>query len=386
MVNGLDIGGHSGGAESFGIRLARELAKNGWAVTVCAFYQYNTQIEHKWEQILNAEQIDVMFIVPPGNRNYLYWLSQFFRQVINQRATIYHSHSHISTIFAIFYKFIGKVDCLVRTAHTPTEFGSGCIAGLTRLLFRDIIYPVMLQAEVGVSQNIVDQLNSRLVARLFGKKSTKIHNALPERDEITAQAGEVGSIFASDHPSSWRIASVGLLRFKKRFDILIQAMPIILQHIPHARLVLLGDGPVRVDLVDLANKLNISEHVSFLGQQAAVIGILKQCHVFVLPSVTEGLSTVTMEAMQAGLPVVASDIPGNRELIQNGHNGILCPPLDVNAFASAVLALYQNPSLVAVYVEQSRVVINRLNIAAITKDYLDIYHSCSKTPNSTFSD
>jgi glycosyltransferase involved in cell wall biosynthesis len=378
MVNGLDIGGHSGGAESFGIRLSRELAKKGWSVTVCAFYQFDTEIEHKWESILDNEGINVIYIVSPGDTRYLTWLVRFYERVVTLNADLYHCHSHICTIFSAFFKLFKKMKCLIRTAHISVEFGSGWKPAFFRILFRNIIYPILLQGEVGVSQHIVDNLNSRLIARILRKKSKRIYPALPEREiGILPFGGFSRQVLSTE--SSWLIASVGKLTIRKRFDILICAMPEILKHVPSARLILVGNGPVYSKLAGLADELNVSKYISFLGQQDSVMDIMAQCNVFVLSSVAEGLSAVILEAFHVGIPVVASDIPGNRELIQDGYNGFLCTPLDINSFSNAVVKLYHDRALCTLYVQRSREILGRFDISIILNEYIAYYQDCCGT-------
>ena len=99
---------------------------------------------------------------------------------------------------------------------------------------------------------------------------------------------------------------------------MLTAFQLVLREVPEARLVFAGDGPSAADLKTFAAELRISRSVEFLGVRKDVPALPDTFGVFTLSSTTEGLSMTVLEAMSAGLPVVATDVGGNR--------GILCPP------------------------------------------------------------
>lgn len=121
------------------------------------------------------------------------------------------------------------------------------------------------------------------------------------------------------------IVYVGRLAQEKGVDLLMDAVADL--HVP-AQLLLLGDGPLRVRLQEQATLRGAP--ASFLGVVAheALPDHLRRCRLFVLPSPMEGQPKALMEAMACGVPCIASDCPGNRSLIRDGHNGLLFPPRD----------------------------------------------------------
>lgn len=110
-----------------------------------------------------------------------------------------------------------------------------------------------------------------------------------------------------------------------------------------ARLVLVGDGPLRRELERQADVLGIWPRVTFLGDRADVADLLPRIDLFWLPSRREGLSLVLLEAMACGLPVVATRVGGNSEVVLPGWTGWLVPPGDPRALAEALLALLADP-------------------------------------------
>jgi len=139
------------------------------------------------------------------------------------------------------------------------------------------------------------------------------------------------------------IMMIACLREEKRIDVLVRAMPRILARYPDARLTLAGDGTCRDSLMELVQELGVRDRVAFLGHREDVPALLQEADVFVLPSRSEAFPNSIMEAMAAGVPVIASDVGGIPELVRDGVTGRLVPPGDVDALANALLALLDNP-------------------------------------------
>jgi len=108
------------------------------------------------------------------------------------------------------------------------------------------------------------------------------------------------------------------------------------------KFVVIGDGDLRNELERYAQQSGIAENVVFTGESDDVFPLLQTMDVFVMTSLYEGLSNAIMEAMLAGLPVVATDVGGNRELVINGETGFLCPSNDASSLAEKVTGLLGN--------------------------------------------
>lgn len=121
------------------------------------------------------------------------------------------------------------------------------------------------------------------------------------------------------------VGFLGRLAPQKRLRDLIWAFQLLHQIVDHARLVLIGDGTQRQELERLAERFGCRSLVHFAGHRSDAAQLLSAFDAFALPSEFEGMSNSLMEAMSAGLPCVASDIPANRELITAGETGRLFP-------------------------------------------------------------
>jgi glycosyltransferase involved in cell wall biosynthesis len=115
--------------------------------------------------------------------------------------------------------------------------------------------------------------------------------------------------------------------------------------IDNAYLVLVGDGPVRDQLAELAQSFDCRDRIIFLGHRADAVALTKQFDVFCLASSFEGMSNSLMEAMVSNVPVVVSDIPANRVLVQHEQTGLLFPHGDGAAMMKALKRVLEDAEL-----------------------------------------
>ena len=139
------------------------------------------------------------------------------------------------------------------------------------------------------------------------------------------------------------IGTVGRLAAIKDQATLLKATHQFLQAQPGLRsfikVTLVGDGPLMPELKQLATALHLDDIVTMAGNRDDIPQLLQQFDVFVLPSLGEGVSNTILEAMASGLPIIATAVGGNGELVSNGVNGLLTPAGDINALANALVDL-----------------------------------------------
>lgn len=141
------------------------------------------------------------------------------------------------------------------------------------------------------------------------------------------------------------IGAVGRISPEKGLEFLISAMPEIIKTYPKAKVLIVGEGNEKYcsSLQKTVNELHISfQNVIFTGFCSDIFQVLRCVHIFCLPSLTEGFNRSLLEAMSCGLPVVATDIDGNREIVKDGINGLLVPSKDPNSLAYAIIKLIED--------------------------------------------
>jgi len=138
------------------------------------------------------------------------------------------------------------------------------------------------------------------------------------------------------------LGSAGRLIELKGIELLLRAAAILRREFPDLRIEIAGAGPQREKLEQAAAQLGLEGRVSFLGWVDDLNSVLSRWDVFVMPSLEEGLGIGALEAMAAGLPVVASSVGGIPELIEDGKTGWLVPPADLEALASCLRSVLRN--------------------------------------------
>jgi glycosyltransferase involved in cell wall biosynthesis len=153
---------------------------------------------------------------------------------------------------------------------------------------------------------------------------------------------------APRHAERFVVGTVARLDPEKGIATLVRAVRRLRVAVPHAQLLVVGDGPQRADLEQLARAIGIAPAVTFAGFQADVAPWLQQMDCFVLPSEKrEAFGIVLIEAMATACPVVASDLGGIGEVVEHGVTGFLVEPANEGLLAQALLHVYRNPEVAA---------------------------------------
>lgn len=170
------------------------------------------------------------------------------------------------------------------------------------------------------------------------------------------------------------VGTVARLHQKKGLSDLIEAARQLRPQLPGAAYVIVGDGPERPTLEAQAAAAGLGGAVRFLGERTDIPELLAAMDIFAFPSLYEGHPNALLEAMAAGLPVVASDIPGNNEVVVAGITGALVPARDAGALARGIVALAGDPALRRAQGEAGRQsVIARFAIEAVAGQYEQFY-------------
>lgn len=141
------------------------------------------------------------------------------------------------------------------------------------------------------------------------------------------------------------IGNISALREQKDHKTLISSMEIVKKQLPEAKLVIAGGGVLEKTLKQFVREKDLEEHVVFLGYRSDVANLLSGFDIFALSSLYEGLPLCLLEAMAAGLPVVATDVVGSNELIDNKYDGILIRAKDPDALGRALIELISDDKL-----------------------------------------
>jgi glycosyltransferase involved in cell wall biosynthesis len=151
---------------------------------------------------------------------------------------------------------------------------------------------------------------------------------------------EIDSYFSS--PRSRVIGAAGRLSPEKGFEKLLEAAALMIVNEPRLGIVIFGEGPLRKELTRLIARHQVQDNVVLPGFRNNLEQYLPHCDVVALPSYTEGLPVIVLEAFAAGVPVVASAVGGVPEVVEDGVSGWLVPPGDAQALASRLTEVLQS--------------------------------------------
>ncbi len=180
---------------------------------------------------------------------------------------------------------------------------------------------------------------------------------------------------ADDEQRKKTVVCVSRLDYQKGIDVLLQAWRLVQEQVPAARLRIVGDGSLQDKLQRLAEAINITQSVEFVGRKSDVPAQLHHGTIAVLPSRTEGMPNALLEAMACGSACVATRVSGSEDLIQHGVNGLLVDAENYESLAQALLTLLRDPDLTCKYGQAARASIEEhYSLEKITNTYVEVYN------------
>lgn len=204
-----------------------------------------------------------------------------------------------------------------------------------------------------------------IYVRGIGVDLDKCENCTPDKKKIRSKLGlNDGDIL---------ITSIGELIKRKNHKTVINAISILNNSKIHYAI--LGSGKIENELKELVNSLGLNNNVHFLGFCDNVYEILKSSDIFCFPSRQEGLPVALMEAMASSLPVVASKVRGNTDLIIQNKGGLLFNPNDVKGFASGIKTLIDNEDLCRKMGKYNKERVKKYALKTVKEQFVDIYFS-----------
>lgn len=298
---------------------------------------------------------------------------QLFKLLRNLRPDIVHSRN-LSGLDALLPARLAGIS----TLHSEHGFDVDNLNGKARkpALLRRLHAPLvkhyvtvsehlraLLIEELGVASDRVTQIYNGVDTKRFVQPPCRRHELLPE-----AMRGD--ELFV--------LGAVGRVRPIKDHATLLRAMAELLARRPEwrqrLRLALVGDGPFLVELKNLAHGLGIADLVWFAGARNDVSDLLQAMDLFVLPSLNEGISNTILEAMATGLPVLATAVGGNVELVEAGVVGDTFPPGDACSLAAVIENYVADPARSAAHgAAARRRVMQQFSLQAMVAAYQDVY-------------
>lgn len=335
---------NAGGITSYILTLGEALVKSGHKVLVVSSGGDNVSrleaagIRHVRVDIKTKSEVHPKLLLS---------LPVLIRLVHDENIDIIHAQTRVTQVLGTWINRLAGVK-LVTTCH-----------GFFRPRWFRKKFPCWGMAVIAISKPVAEHLYKD-----FGVDPKKVHcivngidldRFVMTNDQMRSEARQKMGM-GQDVPL---IGIIARLSDVKGIDILLKAMPLVLKEIPSANLLIAGQGPQEGYLKRLTRDLSLTDHVHFKPTINQTQSLLPAFDVFVMPSLMEGLGLSVIEAQACGIPVVASNIGGLVELIEDGKSGFLVGSNDAQALAIRIIEMLHNPKKANIMAQQARSNIER---------------------------
>ena len=261
---------------------------------------------------------------------------RFLKHLRKRHIEIVHTYGFHSNVFAIPAARLAGAAVVVASIRDTGEHLTPMQRRVEKLFCR-MADCVVTNAEA-VRKRLTDE-------GYAAEKIVVIHNGI-ELTRYARKPAESGLHRELGVPSNTPLVAVfARLNELKGIEYFLRAVAGLIHRFKHVRFLVVGDGSSRLELEKYAQQLGLTKHVVFLGFRLDVPTLLSEISVSVLPTLSEGLSNSLLEAMAASVPVVATRVGGNSEVVQGGITGLLVPPRDSEALGRAIAQFLDQPSL-----------------------------------------
>lgn len=357
----------TGGLENGIVNLINHMPEEAYRHTVIAL----TEITEFKQRI---RRTDVNFIAlnkPPGHAFWIY--PKLYRLFRTLKPAIVHTRN-LAALEVAVPAWAARVPVRIHGEH-GRDVGDFDGSNKKYQWIRRLYSP-FVKHYIALSRDLADYLThpvgiaTKRVTQIYnGVDSTRFHPS-PVRQPIS------GCPF--NEAGLWLLGTAGRMQTVKDQTNLarafVEALSVAPQLRPRLRLIMIGDGPLRQESLAILEAAGVADLAWLPGERKDIPEIMRGLDCFVLPSLGEGISNTILEAMASGLPVIATAVGGNIELVSEGISGRLVPAADPSALAKAIVDLVQQPELAKSLGQQGRRQIEqRYSMAAMVQSYQQLY-------------
>lgn len=355
-----------GGAEVLASQMARDLSERYRFVFACM-----DEVGPLGEELIQSGSVVTCLQRRPGID--LQCAARLRRFMEDEQVDLVHAHQYTSFFQALVARRLGRRPPIVFTEHgrhVPD------LPSWKRGLFNRAMLG-RSDRVVGVGQSVRDALIC--IEGLPASRVSVIYNGIPlqrfRHDKSRAEAFRTSHrSLAGVSDSDFVLIQVARLDYLKDHITAINTVREMVERGRPVRLLLVGEGPRRPEIEDHIASLQLQEHVTLLGERRDVGELLPMADALLLTSINEGIPLTVIEAMAAGLPVVATHVGGLPEIVDDGVTGFLAPAKDPVALADRIECLMESPELRQHFGERGQTeATRRFSIEAMHQGYCRLY-------------
>lgn len=354
-----------GGTETQAVELARRMDPRKYEVTLACLRKEGPLLEK-----LNGSTVNVVEFHPKGgidSARGLYQLARMVAYLRRGKFDVVHAHDLWSNMIGLVAGKLAGVPVIV-TSQRDLSHGDWYQGSRKKWLRRaqNASSAVLTNARM-IREGLVSQEG------LAADKVRVIYNGV-DLDCFESSPSLRAKLFPGMERAKLIVLVGNMHTDVKGQSTLIAAAPEVVAGFPQVRFVLVGDGEKRKDFEVAAQAVGIGATFMFLGRRNDVADILAACDIAVLPSAAEGMPNAVLEYMAAGLPVVATAVGGNLEVVADGATGILVPPGDAAALAQALSRLLADDVLTLRVARQGRELVEqKFSFERLTREVGALY-------------
>jgi glycosyltransferase involved in cell wall biosynthesis len=339
----------------------------------------DTKNLNEWFQKYQSSEITGYPLALHNNEDVFGWLDiirifKLFKLFRSASIVHFHLHTPFSCLPALFIAKLAGVETLLTTEHYITQLQ---FLRRRKLIFiLDIIREIKINILFFLKKKLLNYLtrtvtvsesNRHFFVETFGLLQESSTITIPngiDLKKFIIKANQshnfLDELNLTYKPSHFIVVVAGLNN-QKGHEYLIRAIPSVIKEFPQAVFLFVGDGILRLNLERQTKEVNVFENIIFLGTRSDVPYILAISDLFVLPSLFEGMPLSVIEAMAAGKAVVATNVDGTAEVVQDNITGFLVAPKDIEQLAEKILILLKD--------EQLRIAFGKRGLERVNKFY-----------------
>lgn len=343
------------GAETMCENLTNSLIKLGHEVTVISLYDYHSVMTERMEK--NGIKIIYLNKKSGLDLSLIFKLVKIFKEY---KPDVVHSH-----LYAAKYAHVAASICGIKakiyTIHSMAAKEAGKFNRMfNKYLFKHCnVIPVSLSKEV--QKSVIDEYG------IDTKNTPVVLNGVP-LDNCHRKY---------DYSSNKKLLHIGRFSPVKNHETLVKAVTSLVECGYDIELFLYGQGELEESIKELVKKLHMDKNIFFCGLTDDVYSVMQKCDIFVLPSIYEGIPMTLIEAMGTGIPIVASNVGGIPDMIENEKSGLLCEPT-VEGVAASLKRLISSEDDRKLYGKNAVISSERFSADKMAKDYYEIYLKACK--------
>ncbi|MBL8286379.1 MAG: TIGR03088 family PEP-CTERM/XrtA system glycosyltransferase [Rubrivivax sp.] len=359
-----------GGLENGLVNVVNRLAAERWRHVIVAL----TQVDPAFAKRLQAPGVQCIALnKPPGPGLWNY--RRMYKLFRDLRPAVVHTRN----LGTLEYQSVAWAAGVPGRVHSEHGRDTDDLGGTNRRHIAERrLYRPFVQQQIALGSELERYLRTRI--GVPADRLSVIVNGVDEQRFRPAPVRPAITGCPFRDPHLFIVGTVGRMQPVKAQTFLAKAFAVMLTEFPHlrasARLVMVGEGPLRAECEAILGAAGLGALAWFGGERADVPDVMRGLDCFVLPSLVEGISNTVLEAMASGLPVVATDVGGTRDLVAEGSTGTLVPAGDPDALAHAIAHLVADASRARAMGRAARLAVERrFGLEGMVAAYGRVYES-----------